>query len=61
MLTKEDKARISDYFDSWELVAYLQLDIADVIEAFEDDIEDALDDINELIGLKGDNDNEPQD
>ncbi len=51
-MDKETKARIADYFDGWDLVAFLQIPIEDVIEAFSDEIEEALDDIEDMIGLR---------
>jgi hypothetical protein len=57
-LDKQTKARLADYFTGAELVEYLeegnQLSVEDVIEVFEDEIADALDDINELMGVNGD-------
>ena len=49
MLDKDTKARIIDYFDGWDLVAFLQISTADIVEAFEEDIEEALDDIGDII------------
>lgn len=51
-MTEETKKRIADYFDAWDLVAFLQVSTEDVIEAFEEDIEEALDDIEEMIGVR---------
>lgn len=55
MLDKETKARLADYFTGAELVEYLEggknISVEDVIEAFEIEIEDALDDIEELMGV----------
>lgn len=48
----ETKRRIADYFEGFELVEYLQIPIDVVIEEFEDEIEEALDDIEELMGVK---------
>ena len=56
-MTKEDKDRIADFFESWELAEYLRTPIESFIEAFEDDIEDVLEDINELMDY-GDRDAE---
>lgn len=46
-MDEEIKGRIADYFDPWELVSFLgkRLSTRDIIDAFEDDIEDSLDDI----------------
>ena len=51
MLRKETKERIADFFDASELVDILQIPAMDVIEAFEDDFEEALDDIEEIMGI----------
>lgn len=62
MLDKETKARIADYFTGAELVEYLEggndLSVADVIEAFELEIEDALGDIEELMGISREDDDD---
>jgi hypothetical protein len=57
-LTRIEKDRITDFFEPWELAEFLRVEIEDFIEAFEDNIEDALDDLNEIMGLKGANDND---
>jgi hypothetical protein len=49
---RETKLRIEDYFESWELAEFLQLPVSELIDAFEDEIESALDDIEELMGLR---------
>lgn len=54
MLDKETKDRIADYFDAWELVEFLQLPVEEIITVFEDEIEEALDDIEELMGIRSD-------
>jgi len=54
MLSKEVKARIADYFEAADLVDFLQLKVEDVIEAFEDDIEESLDDIEDMMGVRRD-------
>ncbi len=50
MIDKETKERIADYFSGPALVEFLNIPVMDLIEAFEDDIEEALDDINDEIG-----------
>lgn len=52
MLTEEERWRIIDYFESWELAEFLKLSIENLVDSFEDDIEDKLTDINELMGVK---------
>lgn len=58
MLNKETKERLVDYFNAHELVAYLEgselVTVQDVIEAFEIEIEEILDDIEELMGVSHD-------
>lgn len=56
MLDKETRARIADYFSAPELAEYLQLDVNDLIEDHSGEIEDVLDDIEELMGLRREND-----
>lgn len=52
-MNEEIKDRIADYFEAWELVEVLKkyIDTADIIEAFEDIIEDKIDDIEEIMGI----------
>lgn len=52
MLDKETRDRIADYFDAADLVDFLQIKTEDVVDAFEIEIEDALEDIEEMIGLR---------
>ena len=54
MLDRETRARIIDYFDPWELVEFLGVKTQDVVEVFEDEIEELLEDIEELMGLNDD-------
>jgi len=54
MLSKEVKTRIADYFEAADLVDFLQLKVEDVIDAFEDDIEESLDDIEDMMGVRRD-------
>lgn len=49
---EETRKRIEDFFEGFELVEFLQIDVTEVIDAFEDEIEDALDEIEELIGVR---------
>lgn len=50
-MDNDTKARISDYFTAAELVEYLQLPVEEVVDRFEDEIAEALDDIEELMGV----------
>lgn len=54
MLDREFKNRIVDYFDPWDLIEFLGVKTDDVIEAFEIEIEEAIDDIEELMGMNKD-------
>ncbi len=49
---EELKDKIADFFESWELAEYLKLDTRDLIEAFEDEVEDKLEGLKELMGLE---------
>lgn len=54
MLTKDERDRIADYFEPWELVQLLagDVDINDLIDFLEDEIENALDDLNDIMEFK---------
>jgi hypothetical protein len=57
MIDPETLERIADFFEPWELVEYLgvkHVSTRDIIEAFEDDVLDALSDIEELMEFKHD-------
>jgi hypothetical protein len=49
---EETKQRISDWFESYELVDFLQLPVSEIIERFEAEIEEHLDEIEEFIGVR---------
>lgn len=48
----ETRKRIEDFFEGFELVEFLQLSVSDVIDMFEDEVEEHLDEIEELIGVR---------
>lgn len=48
----ETRKRIEDYFMGFELVEFLQISVEEVIEAFEEDILENLDEIEDLIGVR---------
>lgn len=50
-MDNETKNRIADYFDPWDLVEYLGISTSELIEAFEDEIAERLDAIEELMGV----------
>ncbi len=52
MLNSEERNRIADFFEPWELVQLLTVDIQDLIDFLEEEIEDVLDDLNELMEFK---------
>lgn len=49
-MDKESKQRIVDYFDAWALVELLGLTTEQVVDAFEDELEEAIDDVEEEMG-----------
>lgn len=51
VITRELKERLADYFGSYELVEYLAIPVEDIIEVFEDAIDERLDDILEIMGI----------
>lgn len=53
-LDAEDKKRIGDFFEGHELVEFLQIKIHDVIEIFEEEIDEHLPEIEELMGINHD-------
>lgn len=55
MLLKETRDQIADFFTAAELAEYLQLDVNDLIEDHSGEIEDVLDDIEELMGVRREN------
>lgn len=54
-MDKETKERIADYFDAWDLVEYLGFSTMQIIEAFEEDLEERLDQIEELMEFRSHN------
>jgi hypothetical protein len=48
-MDEETKARLADYFDAWDLVELLRIPTRDVIDAFEDEVLDALEDLEEIM------------
>lgn len=50
-MTRDLKERLADYFDAHELVELLRLKTSDVIDAFEEDVEEALDDLLDIMGV----------
>ena len=48
----ETRRRIEDFFEGFELVEFLQLSVSEVIDMFEEEVEEHLDEIEELIGVR---------
>lgn len=55
-MNKETKKRLADYFEPEELVNYLGLTAEDIIESFSDEVEEALEDLEEIMGYDDDED-----
>lgn len=53
-MNKDFKQALADYFDAWDLVDILELKTEDIIDAFEDMIDDRLDELEEHIGYNKD-------
>jgi hypothetical protein len=56
----ETRKRIEDFFEGFELVEFLRLDVSDVIDAFEEQVDEALEEIEELIGLRREYDDQEE-
>lgn len=48
-MDKETKARLADFFEPWDFVQLLGLTTEQIIEAFEDVVEDNLEDLDEIM------------
>lgn len=55
-MTDELRARLIDRFEGWELVDFLSIPTEDVIERFDDFIQEHMRDVEELCGLRSDED-----
>lgn len=51
-MDRETRKRIEDFFEGFELVEFLQIPVDEIIDRFEDEIKEALDEIEELIGVR---------
>lgn len=49
MLDRETRKRIEDFFEPSELVEYLGISIEDIVDIFEEEIDEQIEDIEELI------------
>ena len=52
MMDDELRKMIDYYFDASDLVEFLGLSAIDIVDNFPKEIEDALDDIKDMIGLR---------
>ena len=52
IMDEELRKAIADYFDPGNLVEFLGLTTDQILEEFNDEVEDALEDIKELMGLR---------
>lgn len=50
-MNREDVNRLMDFFESWELVEFLKIGVEDIVSAFEDEVEDKIDELNEIMGF----------
>lgn len=60
-MTNDLKKALADYFDAWDLVDLLEITTEDIIDAFDDMIEDRIDEIKEHIGYVEDDDDDATD
>ena len=51
-MDEELRKSIEDYWDVGNFAEFISVTVGDLIEAFPDEVEDALDDIKELMGLR---------
>ena len=51
-MDEELRKMISDYFDAGDFAEFIGVTTLDLINAFEDETMDAMEDIKELIGLR---------
>lgn len=55
-LDEDIKKAIIDRLEGWELIDFLQISIDEVVDIFEEDIIDNIEDVLELIGLRSSKD-----
>lgn len=51
-MDEETRKRIEDFFEGFELVEFLQIPVSEVFDAFEDTIEEYLDEVEELMQVR---------
>ena len=49
------KQTIYDLLEGWELVEFLQIDIEEIVEAFENEIIENIEDVKDLVGIRSNN------
>lgn len=54
MLDKNTKNRLADFFSKEDLIELLDVTVEDVIDVFELEIEEALEDLNDIMGVEDD-------
>lgn len=52
-MNEELRKAIADYFDPGEFAEFIGVKTDDLITAFPDEVDEALDDIKEMMGLQG--------
>lgn len=57
-MDRETKDRIADYFDAADLIDFLQIPTAQIVEDYEEEITEALEEIEELMGVRRKDDDE---
>lgn len=52
-MNEELRKAIADFFDAGDFAEFIGVTTEDLINAFPDEVDEALDDIKELMGLQG--------
>lgn len=50
-MDNEFKRRLEDFFDAWNLIEFLQVETKEVIDAFEDEIENCAEELEEFMEI----------
>lgn len=51
-MNEELKQAIIDRLEGWELVDFLQIPIDRIVDAFEEEIEENIEDVEDFVGLR---------
>ena len=51
-MDKDFKQILYDRFEGWELVEFLQIPIQDIVDIFEDQIIENIEDVEDLAGIR---------